>query len=75
MRRMAILVTVALSAAILTAPLGAPMIYAQQGDGPPDGGDAMGRVFGQGNGVRGTVTAAGADSFTIRTDGGETYKV
>ena len=71
MRRMAILVTVALTVAILSA----PMAYAQQGDGPPDGGDAMGRVFGQGNGVRGTVTAAGADSLTIRTDGGETYKV
>jgi hypothetical protein len=35
----------------------------------------MSRVFGRGNGVRGTVTAAGADSFTIRTDEGDTYKV
>jgi hypothetical protein len=70
MKRMARLVTVALSAAILTAPMG----HAQEGDGSPDG-DPMGRVFGQGNGVRGTVTAAAADSFTIRTDGGDTYKV
>jgi len=70
MKRMARLVTVALTAAILTA----PMVYAQEGDGPSDG-DPMGRVFGQGNGVRGTVTAAAADSFTIRTDGGDTYKV
>lgn len=45
------------------------------GLGPPDGGDGMGQVFGKGNGVRGTVTAAGATSFTIRTDGGENYKV
>jgi hypothetical protein len=45
------------------------------GMGPPDGGDGMGQVFGKGNGVRGTVTAAAADSFTIRTDEGDTYKV
>ncbi len=43
--------------------------------GPPDGGDGMGRAFGRGNGVRGTVTAAGASSFTIRTDEGDTYQV
>jgi len=43
--------------------------------GPPDGGDGMGQVFGRGNGVRGTVTAAAAGSFTIRTDEGDTYKV
>jgi preprotein translocase subunit YajC len=35
----------------------------------------MGRVFGPGNGIRGTVTAAAADSFTIRTDEGDSYKV
>ena len=40
-----------------------------------DGGDGMGRAFGRGNGVRGTVTAAAAGSFTIRTDEGETYQV
>jgi Domain of unknown function (DUF5666) len=71
MKRLARLVTVALSAAILTAATG----YAQEGDGPPDGGDGMGRAFGRGNGVRGTVTATAADSFTIRTDEGDTYKV
>jgi hypothetical protein len=43
------------------------------GFGPPDGG--MGQVFGKGNGVRGTVTAAAAGSFTIHTDEGDTYKV
>jgi hypothetical protein len=37
--------------------------------------DAMGQAFGRGNGVRGTVTAAGAKSFTIRTDEGENYQV
>ena len=38
-------------------------------------GDGMGQAFGKGNGVRGTVTAAAADSFTIHTDEGDTYKV
>ena len=47
--------------------------HAQQdsGMGPPDGGDGMGQVFGKGNGIRGTVTAAAADTFTIRTDEGK----
>ena len=45
------------------------------GLGPPDGGDGMGQAFGKGNGVRGTVTAAAAGSFTIHTDEGDTYKV
>jgi Domain of unknown function (DUF5666) len=50
------------------------MGHAQEGDGqgPPDG---MGRIFGSGNGVRGTITAAAPGSFTIRTDEGETYQV
>jgi Domain of unknown function (DUF5666) len=48
---------------------------AQEGMGPPDGGDGMGRAFGRGNGVRGTVTAAAAGSFTIRTEEGDTYQV
>ena len=48
---------------------------AQEGEGPPDGGEGMGRAFGRGNGVRGTVTAAAADRFTIRTDEGDTYQV
>ena len=54
-----------------------PVSHAQEdnGLGPPDGGDGMGQAFGRGNGVRGTVTAAGSNSFTIRTDEGDTYKV
>jgi hypothetical protein len=48
---------------------------AQDGMGSPDGGDGMGQVFGKGNGVRGTVTAAAAGSFTIRTEEGESYRV
>ena len=56
---------------------GGPICLAQEdnGMGPPDGGDGMGQAFGRGNGVRGTVTAAAAGSFTIRTDEGDTYKV
>jgi hypothetical protein len=52
-----------------------PVCRAQDDDGmgAPDGG--MGQAFGRGNGVRGTVTAAAAGSFTIRTDDGDTYKV
>ena len=51
----------------------APACRAQEG--PPDGGEGMGQVFGRGNGIRGTVTAAAANSFTIRTDEGDTYQV
>src|ERR1700761_5613344 len=40
-----------------------------------EGDPGLSRAFGQGNGVRGTVTAAASDSFTIRTDEGDTYKV
>jgi hypothetical protein len=43
--------------------------------GSPDGGEGIGQVFGKGNGVRGTVTAAAAGSFTIRTEEGESYQV
>jgi len=54
-----------------------PLCRAQDGGamGPPDGGDGMRGAFGRGNGIRGTVTAAGASSFTIRTDEGDTYQV
>jgi hypothetical protein len=38
-------------------------------------GEGVGQAFGRGNGVRGTVTAAAASSFTIRTDEGDTYQV
>lgn len=51
-----------------------PLCPAQDGDAS-DGGDGMRGAFGRGNGVRGTVTAAAASSFTIRTDEGETYQV
>jgi hypothetical protein len=63
--------TFALGAAMLTAPAG----HAQQDNGAPDGGDGIGQAFGKGNAVRGTVTAAAASSFAIRTDEGDTYKV
>src|SRR6201996_2621511 len=53
--------------------LWAPLSPAQDdGMGPQDG---AGQAFGRGNGVRGTVTAAKPDSFTIRTDEGDTYQV
>jgi hypothetical protein len=53
--------------------LAAPLCPAQDGDAP--GGDSIRGAFGQGNAVRGTVTVAAANSFTIRTDEGETYQV
>ncbi len=52
--------------------MASPFCLGQEGD---DGGAAMGRAFGRGNGVRGTVTAAAPGSFTIRTDEGDTYQV
>ena len=42
---------------------------------PAQDDQALGQAFGRGNGVRGTVTAAGPGSFTIRTEEGETYQV
>jgi len=48
--------------------MAAPLCFAQDDNG-------MGRAFGRGNGVRGTVTAAAPGSFTIRTDEGDTYQV
>src|SRR6204780_3628289 len=73
MKRTARLMLLALGAAMAASAVG----HAQEdsGMGPPDGGDGMGQVFGKGNGVRGTVTAAAAGGFTIRTDEGDTYKV
>src|ERR1700677_4200694 len=72
MKRTARLIVLALGAAMV-----ASIGHAQEdsGMGPPDGGDGMGQVFGKGNGVRGTVTAAAAGSFTIRTEEGESYRV
>ncbi len=52
--------------------LAAQLCPAQETDGPPDG---MRQAFGKGNGIRGTVTAAASNSFTIRTDEGDTYQV
>jgi hypothetical protein len=75
MKRTARIVMLVLSVAMLAAPL----CHSQEGDaqGPPDGGggDGMGRAFGRGSGVRGTVTAAAPGSFTIRTEEGDTYQV
>jgi Domain of unknown function (DUF5666) len=64
-------------AALGVAMLSVSVCRAQENDGmgPPDGGDGMGRAFGKGNGIRGTVTAATKNSFTIRTDEGDTYQV
>jgi Domain of unknown function (DUF5666) len=61
-------------AALGVAMLSAQLCPAQETDGmgPPDG---IGRAFGKGNGIRGTVTAAASSSFTIRTDEGDTYQV
>jgi Domain of unknown function (DUF5666) len=66
------------TASIAIAALGVVMLIApacRAQEGPPDGGEGMGQVFGRGNGIRGTVTAAAANSFTIRTDEGDTYQV
>ncbi len=53
--------------------LAPPLCPAQEGDAMGD--DSLRGAFGRGNGVRGTVTAAAANSFTIRTDEGDTYQV
>jgi hypothetical protein len=54
---------------------GAAMLASLAGRTQEDGGDGIGQAFGKGNAVRGTVTAAAASTFTIRTDEGESYKV
>jgi hypothetical protein len=59
-------------AALGVAMLSAQRCPAQETDGSPDG---MRQAFGKGNGVRGTVTAAAASSFTIRTEEGDIYQV
>lgn len=51
--------------------LGAGTAHAQD----DDGNEGMRGAFGPGNGIRGTVTSAAADSFTIRTEEGDSYKV
>jgi preprotein translocase subunit YajC len=53
-----------------------PLLMAAAGRAQQDeGSEGMGGAFGANNGIRGTVTAAAADSFTIRTDEGDSYKV
>jgi len=61
--------------ALCVAMVAAPCCRAQDGMGPPGGGNGMGQALGSGSGVRGTVTAAAPGSFTIRTEEGETYQV
>src|ERR1700689_1823183 len=73
MKRTARLMLLALGAAMAASAVG--RAQEDSGMGPPDAGDGMGQVFGKGNGVCGTVTAAAVDSFIIRTDEGDTYKV
>jgi hypothetical protein len=74
MKRSARLTILALGVAMAAGPVS--LAQEDNGFGPPDGGDGgMGQAFGKGNGVRGTVTAAAAGSFTIHTDEGDTYKV
>jgi hypothetical protein len=70
MKRTAILAMVVLVLAITAAGQAQ-----QEGDGPPNGGGGMAGAFGSGNGIRGTVTAAAANAFTIRTDEGDIYQV
>jgi hypothetical protein len=59
-------------AALGVAMFSVQLCRAQETDGPPDG---LRQAFGNGNGIRGTVTAAAANSFTIRTDQGDAYQV
>jgi hypothetical protein len=73
MKRAARLTILALGVAMAAGPVS--LAQEDNGFGPPDGGDGMGQAFGKGNGVRGTVTATAAGSFTIHTDEGDTYKV
>jgi hypothetical protein len=72
MKRMTTLAITALGVALVSAPLG----RAQEDDdaGPPDP-QGIRQAFGSGSGVRGTVTAIAADSFVIKTDAGDAYRV
>jgi hypothetical protein len=66
MKRVAVLVVATLGVAFAAHP------WAQEQD--PDGQDLR-KLFGSENGVRGTVTAIAKDSFTIKTEEGEVYRV
>jgi hypothetical protein len=73
MKRVAALAITTLGVALVATPWG----RAQEDDstGPPDDGQGIRQAFGAGNGVRGTVTAIVADSFTIKTDEGNLFRV
>jgi hypothetical protein len=62
-------------AKLALAALGVAMLSAQLCPAQEASPEGIGRAFGPGNGIRGTVTAAAANSFTIRTDEGDTYQV
>jgi hypothetical protein len=51
------------------------MAMAATRSGHAQDANAVDQAFGRGSGVRGTVTAAAPNSFTIRTDEGENYQV
>lgn len=46
-----------------------------QEDERGDQADEIAQLFGQGNGIRGSVIEIGSSSFIVRTDEGESYKV
>jgi hypothetical protein len=68
MRRM---IRILLSAALVIAAAGGGVALAQD-EGAPQG---RGGGFGGGQMVQGTVTAAGADKLTVKTEQGEVYQV
>src|ERR1700761_7050027 len=68
MKRMAFLVVATLGVAFSAL----PWVQAQEED--PNAQDLR-KLFGSENGVRGTVTALAKDSFTIKTEEGEVYRV
>jgi Domain of unknown function (DUF5666) len=46
-----------------------------QDEGQEDPSAGIAQLFGQGDGIRGVVTAAQGGSFLVRTDDGDTYKI
>jgi hypothetical protein len=60
-------------ARVMVVVLGMAMVASQSTHAQDD--NAMEQAFGRGNGLRGTVTAAAPNSFTIRTDEGDKYQV
>jgi Domain of unknown function (DUF5666) len=49
--------------------------FAAQGGGEDDPASGIAQLFGQGGGIHGVVTGSQGESFLIRTDNGESYKV